>query len=150
MLSISFACTVLLLLSTLLHFEVLSALSRLLPRLTMPSRFKLLLVIGGTFLAHFTEIFLYALDLWGLVAIGAGSMVGMSHLSLSTAVYFSTETYTSLGYGDLVPAGSLRLLAGSETLNGLLLIGWSGSYLYIAMERFWRDTTQPSPPPESK
>jgi hypothetical protein len=24
-------------------------------------------------------------------------------------------------------------------LNGLLLIGWSASYAYIAMERFWTD-----------
>jgi hypothetical protein len=26
-----------------------------------------------------------------------------------------------------------------EALNGLLLIGWSASYAYIAMERFWTD-----------
>jgi hypothetical protein len=31
------------------------------------------------------------------------------------------------------------LLAGAEALNGLLLIGWSASYTYIAMERFWRN-----------
>ena len=31
------------------------------------------------------------------------------------------------------------VLAGAEALNGLLLIGWSASYLYIAMERFWND-----------
>ncbi len=29
------------------------------------------------------------------------------------------------------------MLAGMEALNGLLLIGWSASYTYIAMERFW-------------
>jgi hypothetical protein len=31
----------------------------------------------------------------------------------------------------------LRLLAGAEALNGLVLIGWSASFTYIAMERFW-------------
>jgi hypothetical protein len=31
------------------------------------------------------------------------------------------------------------MLAGIEALNGLLLIGWSASYTYIAMERFWSD-----------
>ena len=31
------------------------------------------------------------------------------------------------------------MLAGMEALNGLLLIGWSASYTYIAMERFWGD-----------
>jgi hypothetical protein len=38
-----------------------------------------------------------------------------------------------------VPHHMLRVLAGVEALNGLLLIGWSASYAYIAMERFWRD-----------
>jgi len=52
-------------------------------------------------------------------------------------MYFSAETFTSLGFGDLVPVGSIRPLAGVEALNGLLLIGWSASYAYIAMERFW-------------
>ena len=28
---------------------------------------------------------------------------------------------------------------GTETLNGLLLIGWSTSFAYLAMERFWRE-----------
>ena len=49
------------------------------------------------------------------------------------------EALHSLGYGDVVPSGDLRLLAGMEALNGLLLIGWSASYTFIAMERFWKD-----------
>ena len=27
--------------------------------------------------------------------------------------------------------------AGVEALNGLLLIGWSASFTYLAMERYW-------------
>ena len=42
-----------------------------------------------------------------------------------------------LGFGDVVPNGPLRLLAGAEALNGLLLIGWSASFLYLEMERWW-------------
>ncbi len=58
-------------------------------------------------------------------------------LSFATLFYFSTETFTSLGFGDMMPVGPIRMLAGIEALNGLLLIGWSASYLYIAMERYW-------------
>jgi len=57
--------------------------------------------------------------------------------SFENCLYFSAETYTSLGFGDLTPAGPLRLLSGVEALNGLVLIGWSASFTYIAMERFW-------------
>jgi hypothetical protein len=56
-------------------------------------------------------------------------------------MYFSAETYTSVGYGDVVPVGHVRLLAGIEALNGLVLIGWTASYTYIAMERFWGSTS---------
>ncbi|MFL6662236.1 MAG: potassium channel family protein, partial [Rhizobacter sp.] len=63
-------------------------------------------------------------------------------ISLSTCLYFSAETYTSLGFGDITPVGPIRLLAGVEALNGLLLIGWSASFAYIAMERYWSNESQ--------
>jgi hypothetical protein len=52
-------------------------------------------------------------------------------------LYFSVVTYTSLGFGDHVPVSHARLIAGVEALNGLLLIGWSASFTYLAMERYW-------------
>ena len=64
---------------------------------------------------------------------------GPAGRSLASCLYFSAETYTSLGFGDLTPVGPLRMIAGVEALNGLLLIGWSASYAYIAMERFWNE-----------
>ena len=38
-------------------------------------------------------------------------------------------------------ASATEVLAGVEALNGLLLIGWSASYTYIAMERFWTEVS---------
>ena len=52
-------------------------------------------------------------------------------------MYFSAETYTSLGFGDISPLGPIRMIAGFEALHGLLMIGWSSSILFISMERFW-------------
>jgi hypothetical protein len=66
-------------------------------------------------------------------------MPARSKLVVVIFAAFLAETYTSLGYGDVVPRGDVRLLAGIEALNGLLLIGWSVSYTFIAMERFWKD-----------
>lgn len=140
-------CLGLLLLSTAIHYEVLRALSFGLPSMRMPARAKLILVILGTFCAHAAEILLYALVIYVLVRYLHLGTLGQAHqFSFSAAVYFSAETYTSLGYGDVVPSGDLRLLAGVEALNGLLLIGWSASYTYIAMERFWSGDLQKEEP----
>ena len=52
-------------------------------------------------------------------------------------LYFSVTTYTSLGFGDHLPLSHSRLLAGVQALTGLMLIGWSVSFTYLAMERYW-------------
>jgi hypothetical protein len=39
------------------------------------------------------------------------------------ALYFSVVTFTTLGYGDLLPRGHFRLIAGSEALCGILFTG---------------------------
>jgi len=138
MAAVAATCALLVVLTTVIHYEVLRALSAGLPALNVRSRARLLVVILGAFFAHAAEILLYALAIYALVAYAhLGSLGGQ--FSLSGCLYFSAETYTSLGYGDVIPLGELRLLAGVEALNGLLLIGWSASYTYIAMERFWRE-----------
>lgn len=43
--------------------------------------------------------------------------------SLPNSVYFSIVTFTTLGYGDIKPDESLKLICGSEALLGALLIG---------------------------
>ncbi|MHB8622686.1 MAG: ion channel [Sulfuricaulis sp.] len=54
-----------------------------------------------------------------------------------TDLHFSAETYTSIGFGDIYPLGTLRMIAGIEAPSGLLLIGWSASFTYLAMLKFW-------------
>lgn len=68
---------------------------------------------------------------------GLGSLAGHEINNMMHYVYFSAETYSSLGIGDLYPEGNLRFIAGVEVLNGLVLIGWSASFTYLAMEKFW-------------
>jgi hypothetical protein len=131
-------CILLLIMTTLIHYEMLRTLNSRLPRLAIPRRNKLLVVIFGAFFAHAVEILLYALAIFVLVrVVDLGTLGTTARISMSTALYFSAETYTSLGYGDFLPGGDLRMLCGAEALNGLLMIGWTVSYTYIAMERFW-------------
>ena len=133
-------CVFLIALTTLIHYEVLRAISFYLKSLPIPNRTKLLVVVYGSFFAHALEIAVYGLSIFALHSYAQlGSLVSSTPTSLTTCLYFSAETFTSLGFGDITPTGPLRLLAGFEALNGLLLIGWSASFTYIAMERFWKD-----------
>ena len=139
MLIVTVAALLLIALTTVIHYEVLRTIYLALPSLAIPNRTKLLVVIFGAFAAHVLEIVIYGGALYVLVHyLEVGHLAGTRVFSFETCVYFSAETYTSLGFGDITPGGPLRLLVGVEALNGLLLIGWSASFTYISMERFWR------------
>jgi Ion channel len=126
-------------LSTLIHYEVLRSLSTYVVRLPVQPRAKLVAVIFGTFAGHMLEIVLYAVSYYSLRdPLDLGNFGGHFVDRFSTYLYFSTETYTSIGLGDIYPLGPLRMITGIEALNGLLLIGWSASFTYVAMQRFWR------------
>jgi hypothetical protein len=124
--------------TVLIHYEVLRGTSLLLPRLAMPVRTRVLIVITACFLAHLLEIGLYAFAYYLLqVQLGLGVIAGETEGTFLDFFYFSITTYTTLGVGDLFPTGPIRLVSGIESLNGLVLIGWSASFTYLAMEKFW-------------
>lgn len=142
MLVVLLSCIALVALTTMLHYEALRLLSVRLAALAVPGRSKPLIVIFAAFVAHGIEIGIYGVSLYLLIVhLQVGTLNGSLPSSLVNCLYFSSEVYASLGFGDLLPQGPIRLLAGVESLNGLLLIGWTASYLYIAMERFWRCDT---------
>lgn len=138
MLFVMTACALLVVTTTMIHHLVLRRLHLWLPEMRIPSRMKLVVVLLGAFVAHAIEIALYGFAIYLLVTwLDVGHLTGSVGFSLTTCMYFSAETYTSLGFGDVTPVGPVRLLAGVEALNGLLLIGWTGSFTYISLERFW-------------
>jgi hypothetical protein len=131
-------CLLLLVATTFIHYEVLRLLTAGLPFLRIAPRIQLIFVILGAFGAHFLEILLYGAAYYVLATwFDIGNMGQAGPLHFTRCLYFSAETYTTLGYGDVLPHGDLRLLAGLEALNGMLLIGWTASYTFLSMERFW-------------
>jgi hypothetical protein len=46
------------------------------------------------------------------------------YTDLLTALYFSTVTFTTLGYGDLQPVPQMRALAGFEAVVGYIFLGF--------------------------
>jgi rhodanese-related sulfurtransferase len=52
-----------------------------------------------------------------------GRLLGRSLPDIMTAIYFSFVTATSVGFGDVVPVGPVRILAVLESAMALLLFG---------------------------
>jgi len=125
-------------LSVFIHYELLRSVSNVLPSLKIKVRPRLLVIIAVVFIAHITEILLFAIAFslmqhqWGL-----GSISGALEDGWLDYFYFSAASYTTLGMGDIQPLGHLRFVAAIESLTGLVLIGWSASYTYLAMSKFW-------------
>jgi hypothetical protein len=138
MISAMIAATVLVALTILIHYEVLRITSAHLAELPVPPRARIIVVVSAAFAAHTAEVWLYGGGYWLLTAhFGMGSFGGEPVVTIEDYIYFSAVTYTSLGFGDVYPAGDTRLIAGVESLNGLVMIGWSASFTYLAMERYW-------------
>lgn len=126
--------------SVLLHYEALSYLSSLQPRLTfLNRRARVLVGLLGALLAHVIEVWLFGLAFYFLSRFEGFGTLENSDGSLLDCVYFSIVSYTSLGYGDLFATQHLRFLAGVEALTGLMLLGWSSSLTFIWMQEYWRE-----------
>ena len=133
--------------AVLLHYEAMSLLSNYVPRMMLQRRPRIVLVILGMLLLHVIEVWLFAalfyvLELWPSL----GRLEGPIHEGALDFVYFSVVTYTSLGLGDVVPEGPIRILAGTETLVGLTLITWTASFAFLEMQRDWREFRRPPQP----
>jgi hypothetical protein len=122
----------------LLHYEVLSACQRYLPTLTQRRRPRVLILIGLVIVLHITEIWLFGVGYYLLAAEpGFGTVQGLQTTELRDFVYFSGMTYSTVGFGDVVPVGPIRFMAAIEAIAGLVLIAWSASYTYLEMQRHW-------------
>jgi hypothetical protein len=96
----------------------------------------ILFVVFGLFAVHTLEIWLYAVVYhFGLHAFH----------DFETALYFSTVTFVSLGYGDVILPRDWRLVGAIEAANGVILLGWSTAFLITvigrlrALEHEWLD-----------
>ena len=52
-----------------------------------------------------------------------------------TAMYFSGVTFTSLGYGDVVLDGGMRLLGPLQAANGLMMFGITTALFISAVQQ---------------
>src|SRR3954452_22079472 len=138
MIAVMVAGVVLVVTTILILYETLRLTSNHLAELPLRPRARIIVVVLATFVGHTAAVWTYAFAYWVLmVKWQIGGFSGLPVGGFQYCLYFSVVTYTSLGFGDQIPTSHARLIAGVEALNGLLLIGWSASFTYLAMERYW-------------
>jgi hypothetical protein len=92
---------------------------RLLAKLKLAPMTVLLGAAVGLVVIHTAEIWLYA----GLyLLLGAAA-------NFESALYFSTVTYATIGYGDVLIDSSWRILGAIEGAIGVIMLGWSTAFL---------------------
>ncbi len=79
----------------------------------------------GLFFIHTIEVWIWAI---AYVTLGVTT-------TFEESLYFSTVTFSTVGFGDVLPAEGWRLFSALEGINGFLLIGWSTAYLVAASTR---------------
>jgi hypothetical protein len=85
----------------------------------------ILLVVFGIFALHTVQVWCYAV-LYRLLDEFA---------TFEQALYFSTVSFSTLGFGDLTLSVNWRVLGAIEAVNGLVLIAWSTAFLMSVTAR---------------
>ena len=114
-------------------------------RLSRRSMHTLVVICGtvlGLIAAHLIEIALFALSLFALVEIwetDIGGLAGQTEMIDAQGwYYYSAMVYTTVGFGDIVPTGPLRIFTACEALTGFVLITWSASFTFLVMQTRWK------------
>jgi len=124
--------------SVAVHYEGLRLVSGIMPNLPLRPRTRLLFVLAAVLIMHLIEVCLYAVGFMFMhFQLGIGGISGALEGGWDDFFYFSASTYTTLGMGDITPTGAVRSVAAVQSLVGLVLIGWSTSFTYLAMREFW-------------
>jgi voltage-gated potassium channel len=85
----------------------------------------LLIVVFGIFILHTLEIWAYA-----------ALFVFLDEFeSFEAALYFSTSSFTTVGFGDIVMTPRWRVLSAIEAANGWILFAWSTAFLLTVTTR---------------
>ena len=125
------------------HYEALVVTTRVVRRIAFARRSRVAAGVALAVGAHVLEIIVFGLGWAALIAMGL-TQISVPSPTFGDILYFSGTTYTSLGYGDIVPVGNGRILAVVETVTGLVLIAWTASFTFFEMSENW-DTVHREP-----
>jgi len=140
------ATLVIVIVSVVVHYEGLSGLTKWVSLDLLPPRTRIATLIFGQVTLHVIEIWIFAAGYFVLTKyLEFGTLLQSAYIGeqvplvmgFADYVYYSAIVYSTLGFGDLVPYGPVRLLTGMEAVLGLVLITWSASFTFLEMQRYW-------------
>lgn len=102
----------------------------------MPPIFFRALVVGAFVVVMFVTTLVEA-SVWALTY---SMLYAVS--DFEKALYFSTVTYTTLGYGDVVLDSQWRLLSSFQAANGIIMFGWTTALIVVVIYRVSRSLRQ--------
>lgn len=77
-------------------------------------------------------IALHGLEIWAFTFL----YLGIDALpTLEDALYYSTLSYSTVGYTDIHVAKAWRLLGAFESILGMILLGWSTAFFFRVLRR---------------
>lgn len=106
---------------------------------------KRLAQIGSARRVFYRTVLIWQLILWMFLGICIETLVwALVYLAdpqitvlpdAQTAFYFSMVTFTSLGYGDIVLTGNMRVLSAIQAANGLIIFGWTTALIFYYIQK---------------
>ncbi|MEM9354226.1 MAG: potassium channel family protein [Planctomycetota bacterium] len=91
----------------------------------------MILSAGWLLLLHVIEI-----AAWAFAYLLSDSVTAIK--SYEDAFYFSSVTFSTLGYGDIVISDPhWKLTCGLQAVNGILLCGWSTALLFVLVQHLF-------------
>lgn len=95
----------------------------------LQSRWRRVSLVAAVVLLMFVAALL-EITVWAAVFLLVGAFS-----ALEPALYFSTVTFATLGYGDITLNETWRLLASFEAANGIIMFGWTTALIFAVVQR---------------
>jgi hypothetical protein len=84
-----------------------------------------LVIVLAIFALHGVEIWAFALLYTAIGAVG----------TIEESLYYSTISYSTVGYSDIHIVAGWRLLGAFESILGMVLLGWSTAFFFRMLGR---------------
>lgn len=118
-----------------LHFLILGKSHRYLTQRKLPDLLGFLLMLVAATIGQIIAAGIFAAAFWFSSEAKLGGFQMTEQGGWMEIYYFSLVNLTTLGLGDIIPLGHLKLLAAIEAMTGFLLISCSASHIFMMMQK---------------